>query len=157
MMQQGGYNIVAINDITDAKTLAYLLKYDSTQGRFPGTVTSEKSGPNVAEDDTLVVNGQNLSALRRSAIPYVRRHLGMVFQDPMTTLNPKRSVGEILRHEDPQQYFAWMRGKASEFFGHLPFIDRSGRPNAAVFPEPVRARPTTSRPSSRNPSRAPRP
>ena len=31
MMQQGGYNIVAINDITDAKTLAYLLKYDSVQ------------------------------------------------------------------------------------------------------------------------------
>lgn len=30
---------------------------------------------------SLVVNGQNLSALHRSAIPYVRRHLGMVFQD----------------------------------------------------------------------------
>ena len=30
---------------------------------------------------SLVVNGQNLSALRRSAIPYVRRHLGLVFQD----------------------------------------------------------------------------
>ena len=30
---------------------------------------------------SLVVNGQNLSALRRSAIPYVRRHLGLIFQD----------------------------------------------------------------------------
>ena len=30
---------------------------------------------------SLVVNGQNLAALRRSAIPYVRRHFGMVFQD----------------------------------------------------------------------------
>ncbi len=30
---------------------------------------------------SLVVNGQNLSALRRSAIPYVRRHFGLVFQD----------------------------------------------------------------------------
>ena len=30
---------------------------------------------------SLVVNGQNLSALRRSAIPYLRRHFGMVFQD----------------------------------------------------------------------------
>ena len=30
---------------------------------------------------SLVVNGQNLSSLRRSAIPYVRRHLGLVFQD----------------------------------------------------------------------------
>jgi len=38
----------------------------------------------------------------------------------------EQSVEEILRHEDPQQYFAWMRGKAPEFFGHLPFIDKSG-------------------------------
>lgn len=30
---------------------------------------------------SLVVNGQNLSALRRPAFPYVRRHFGMVFQD----------------------------------------------------------------------------
>lgn len=30
---------------------------------------------------SLVVNGQNLAALRRSAIPFVRRHFGMVFQD----------------------------------------------------------------------------
>jgi cell division transport system ATP-binding protein len=30
---------------------------------------------------SLVVNGQNLSALRRSATPYLRRHFGMVFQD----------------------------------------------------------------------------
>ena len=30
---------------------------------------------------SLVVNGQNLSALRRSAIPYVRRHFGLIFQD----------------------------------------------------------------------------
>ena len=30
---------------------------------------------------SLVVNGQNLSALRRSALPYLRRHLGLVFQD----------------------------------------------------------------------------
>ena len=29
-------NIVAINDITDSATLAHLLKYDSTQGRFNG-------------------------------------------------------------------------------------------------------------------------
>jgi glyceraldehyde 3-phosphate dehydrogenase len=33
-----GIEIVAINDITDAKTLAHLLKYDSVFGRYPGTV-----------------------------------------------------------------------------------------------------------------------
>ena len=30
---------------------------------------------------SLIVNGQNIAALRRSALPYVRRHFGMVFQD----------------------------------------------------------------------------
>ena len=32
------YNVVGINDLTDTKTLAILLKYDSSQGRFDGTV-----------------------------------------------------------------------------------------------------------------------
>jgi glyceraldehyde 3-phosphate dehydrogenase len=44
MMQTGGFNIVGINDITDAKTLAYLLKYDSVHGIFPGTVSHDADG-----------------------------------------------------------------------------------------------------------------
>jgi glyceraldehyde 3-phosphate dehydrogenase len=56
-------NVVAVNDIVPADNLAYLLKYDSTQGRFQGTVSSEKSSPSVAEDDTLVVNGQKIKCL----------------------------------------------------------------------------------------------
>src|SRR6202158_6219122 len=56
-------DVVALNDIVPADNLAYLLKYDSTQGRFSGTVTSEKSAPSVAEDDTLVVNGHKIKCL----------------------------------------------------------------------------------------------
>ena len=37
-MKEKGIEIVAINDLTDAKTLAHLLKYDSVHGRFDGTV-----------------------------------------------------------------------------------------------------------------------
>ena len=55
--------VVAVNDIVPADNLAYLLKFDSTQGRFPGTVKSEKSNPSVAEDDVLVVNGQKIKCL----------------------------------------------------------------------------------------------
>jgi glyceraldehyde 3-phosphate dehydrogenase len=44
MMQTGGFNIVGINDITDAKTLAYLLKYDSVHGIFPGAVSHDADG-----------------------------------------------------------------------------------------------------------------
>ena len=55
--------VVAVNDIVPADNLAYLVKYDSIQGRFPGTVTSEKSSPGAAEDDVLVVNGQKIKCL----------------------------------------------------------------------------------------------
>ena len=44
--------IVAVNDITDAKTLGHLLKYDSTFGIFPGTV--------VVDGDSLIVNGKTI-------------------------------------------------------------------------------------------------
>ncbi|HTR19554.1 MAG TPA: type I glyceraldehyde-3-phosphate dehydrogenase [Gemmatimonadales bacterium] len=48
--KQTGLEFVAVNDITDPKTLAHLLKYDSVHGRFPGTVE--------AKGDGLVVNGK---------------------------------------------------------------------------------------------------
>ncbi len=46
------FDIVAINDLADADMLAYLLKYDSTQGRFPGKV--------VAKQDSILVNGKEI-------------------------------------------------------------------------------------------------
>ncbi len=57
------FNVVAVNDLVPADNLAYLVKYDSTQGRFNGTVESKKSSPDVAEDDVLVVNGQEIKVL----------------------------------------------------------------------------------------------
>jgi glyceraldehyde 3-phosphate dehydrogenase len=56
-------DVVAVNDIVPADNLAYLLKYDTTQGRFHGTVASEKSSSAVAEDDLLVVNGHRIKCL----------------------------------------------------------------------------------------------
>ncbi len=56
-------DVVAVNDLVGADNLAYLLKYDSTQGKFKGTVTSEKSSPEVPEDDILVVNGHKIKCL----------------------------------------------------------------------------------------------
>jgi len=51
-MQQRAVEFVAVNDITDTKTLAHLLKYDSIHGRFAGTVE--------AKGDSLVVNGNEI-------------------------------------------------------------------------------------------------
>jgi len=56
-------DVVAVNDLVPADNLAYLLKYDSTQGRFNGEVVSKKSSPSVAEDDVLVVDGHEIKCL----------------------------------------------------------------------------------------------
>src|SRR6516225_3079009 len=56
------FDVVAVNDLVPADNLAYLLKYDSVQGRFAGSVTSEKSA-GAADDDTLVVNGHKIKCL----------------------------------------------------------------------------------------------
>src|SRR5438552_5071420 len=55
-------DVVAVNDLVPADNLAYLLKYDSTQGRFKGEVASQKSA-GAAEDDRLVVNGHTIKCL----------------------------------------------------------------------------------------------
>ncbi|TAG31555.1 MAG: type I glyceraldehyde-3-phosphate dehydrogenase, partial [Verrucomicrobia bacterium] len=52
--------VVAVGDIVPADNLAYLVKYDSTQGKFNGTVSSKKSSPDKAEDDVLVINGHDI-------------------------------------------------------------------------------------------------
>lgn len=57
------FDVVAVNDLVPADNLAYLMKYDSTQGRFNGTVVSEKSSSSVADDDVLVVNGHKIKCL----------------------------------------------------------------------------------------------
>jgi glyceraldehyde 3-phosphate dehydrogenase len=55
--------VVAVNDLVPADNLAYLVKYDSTQGKFAGTVSSKKSAADKAEDDVLVVNGKDIKVL----------------------------------------------------------------------------------------------
>ena len=53
-----GIEVVAINDLTDNKMLAHLLKYDSTQGRFNGTVEYT--------DDKFVVNGKEIKTYEKA-------------------------------------------------------------------------------------------
>src|SRR5579885_1247036 len=47
--------VVAVNDLTDTRTNAHLLKYDSNYGRFPGEVT--------AQEDAIVVNGRRVTVV----------------------------------------------------------------------------------------------
>jgi len=55
-----GLEVVAINDLTDAKQLAHLLKYDSTQGRFNGEVE--------VLEGAFRVNGKEVKVLASSKI-----------------------------------------------------------------------------------------
>lgn len=50
-----GIEVVAINDLTDSKMLAYLLKYDTTQGRFNGTIE--------VNEGSFTVNGKEVKVL----------------------------------------------------------------------------------------------
>jgi len=54
ILHERGLNVVLVNDLTDNKTLAHLLKYDSVYGRFPGEVSYT--------DDYIVVDGKKIHA-----------------------------------------------------------------------------------------------
>ncbi len=75
--------IVAVGDIVPADNLAYLLKYDSTQGRFQGSVSSRKSSADKASDDVLAVNGQDIrvvSAREPSGLPWKEMGVEIVIE-----------------------------------------------------------------------------
>ncbi|MCD8535127.1 MAG: type I glyceraldehyde-3-phosphate dehydrogenase [Verrucomicrobia bacterium] len=75
--------VVAVGDIVPADNLAYLLKYDSTQGRFKGQVGSRKSSADKADDDVLIVNGRDIavvSAREPSGLPWKQLGVDIVIE-----------------------------------------------------------------------------
>ena len=58
MSKNKDFDVVAINDLTDAKTLAHLFKYDSAQGRFDGTIE--------VTDDGFIVNGDSIKVFAKA-------------------------------------------------------------------------------------------
>ena len=57
------FDIVAVNDLVPADNLAYLLKYDSVQGRFQGEISCSKSSDTLEQNDVLTVNGHQVKVL----------------------------------------------------------------------------------------------
>jgi len=102
MVEQGlvgkDVQVVAVGDIVPADNLAYLLKYDSTQGRFTGTVSSKKSSPDKAEDDVLVVNGQDIhvvSAKEPSGLPWKQFGVDVVIESTGLFTEAEKAKGHI--------------------------------------------------------------
>jgi glyceraldehyde 3-phosphate dehydrogenase (phosphorylating) len=102
MVEQGlvgkEVEVVAVGDIVPADNLAYLLRYDSTQGRFHGTAGSEKSSPEKPEDDVLVVNGQKMlvvSAKDPSQLPWKQLGVQVVIESTGLFTDVEKAKGHL--------------------------------------------------------------
>jgi glyceraldehyde 3-phosphate dehydrogenase len=90
--------VVAVGDIVPADNLAYLLKYDSTQGRFKGEVSSRKSSADKAEDDVLVVDGNEIrvvSAKDPSGLPWKDLGVQLVIESTGLFTDAEKAKGHI--------------------------------------------------------------
>jgi glyceraldehyde 3-phosphate dehydrogenase len=91
LQRQEALEFVAVNDITDTKTLAHLLTYDSVHGRFPGTVE--------ARGDALVVNGRpvKVTAIREpDKLPWKDLGVELVLE----------STGRFTQRDDAAKHLA---------------------------------------------------
>jgi len=90
LLENSNIEIVAINDLTDTKTLAHLLKYDSVHGKFPGTVK--------ATDDGIIVNGTEIKiyAEREPAnLPWGTLGVDVVLESTGRFVTPEGAGGHI--------------------------------------------------------------
>jgi len=89
LLEKEGVEIVAINDLTDNKTLAHLLKYDSVHGKFNGTVSYD--------DAYLTVNGNQIHALAErdpAKLPWADLGVDIVLE----------STGRFLHKDDASKH-----------------------------------------------------
>ena len=93
------FDVVAVGDIVPADNLAYLVKYDSAQGRFNGTVSSKKSAADKAEDDVLVVNGKDIlvvSAKTPAELPWAKLGVQVVIESTGLFTDAEKAKGHIV-------------------------------------------------------------
>ncbi len=84
LLQKSNINVVAINDLTDANTLAHLLKYDSVHGKFPGEVS--------VSGDSLMVNGKAIKIIAErdpAALPWGDMGVNVVLESTGIFTNPE--------------------------------------------------------------------
>jgi glyceraldehyde 3-phosphate dehydrogenase (phosphorylating) len=103
MVEQGlvgkDVEVLAVGDIVPADNLAYLLKYDSTQGRFNGTVGSKKSAADKAEDDVLIVNGAEIkvvSAKTPAELPWKQLGVDVVIESTGLFTEAEKAKGHLV-------------------------------------------------------------
>jgi len=90
--------VVAVGDIVPADNLAYLVKYDSIQGRFKGEVSSKKSAADKTDDDILVVNGKDIkvvSAKSPAELPWKDLGVELVIESTGLFTDVEKAKGHI--------------------------------------------------------------
>src|SRR5580698_9505800 len=90
--------VVAVGDIVPADNLAYLLKYDSTQGRFKGEVSSRKSAADKPDDDILVVNGRDIhvvSAKEPAGLPWKQLGAELIIESTGLFTDGEKAKGHL--------------------------------------------------------------
>ena len=92
-------NVIAVNDLGPADNLAYLVMYDSTQGRASEEVYSKKSSPAAAEDDVLVVDGHEIKCLAvkegPAALPWRELGVDIVIESTGLFTDGEKAKGHI--------------------------------------------------------------
>ena len=84
-------NFIAINDLTDTKTLAHLFKYDSVHGQFAGTVSKD--------EDSITINGDKIKVLKEkdpALLPWKDLGVDLVLE----------STGRFTKAEDAKKHLA---------------------------------------------------
>lgn len=84
-------NFIAVNDLTDTKTLAHLFKYDSVHGRFEGTVSHD--------EDSITLNGDRIKVLKEkdpALLPWKDLGVDLVLE----------STGRFTKAEDAKKHLA---------------------------------------------------
>ncbi len=97
LIEKGIVDVVAVGDIVPADNLAYLLKYDSIQGRFAGTVDFKQSTPD-KDPDVLVVNGKEIkvvSAKDPSGLPWKDLGVDVVIESTGLFTDATKAKGHI--------------------------------------------------------------
>ncbi|MCH8864271.1 MAG: type I glyceraldehyde-3-phosphate dehydrogenase [Chloroflexi bacterium] len=88
--QKDNLEVVAINDLTDTRTNAHLLKWDSTYGRFPGEVE--------ARDDAIIVDGKEVKVLTErdpASIPWRDYGVEIVIESTGLFTDATKAAGHL--------------------------------------------------------------
>src|SRR5262252_2771227 len=91
-------DLVAVGDIVPADNLAYLLKYDSTQGAFKGKVGSKKSAADKPDDDILIVDGKEIkvvSAKSPAELPWAALGVQLVIESTGLFTEAEKAKGHL--------------------------------------------------------------